>query len=127
MTWLAVLVGAVLGAPMRVVLDERVTGWAVDRFGASTARGSFPWGLLAVNSLGSAAAGVIVATADGLWRSLLLVGLCGAFTTFSGFGWQVERLWSLHRRAFWIAVLVFPIACVAAFWCMWRLALALVG
>lgn len=127
MTWLAVLAGAILGAPARVVLDERLTGWAVGRFGASTARGSFPWGLLFVNSLGSAVAGIVVATTEGLWRSLLLVGFCGAFTTFSGFGWQVDRLWSLHRRAFWVAVFVFPAACVVAFWSMWRLALALVG
>lgn len=124
MTWLVVLAGAVLGAPFRVLLDERVTGWAVGRFGASTSRGAFPWGLFIVNVLGSAVAGLVVAATSGLWRSLLLVGFCGAFTTFSGFGWQVEQLWSLHRRAFWVAVVVFPVACVLAFWCVWRMAAA---
>jgi fluoride ion exporter CrcB/FEX len=80
-----------------------------------------------VNGLGSAIAGVVLATTTGDLRFLLLVGFCGAFTTFSGFGWEADRLWATARDAFWLAVIVMPVVCVALFLGAWRLAVIVVG
>ena len=55
-------------------------------------------------------------------RLLLLTGFCGAFTTFSGFAWEADRLWPVARTSFWWAVAVMPTACVAAFLLAWRIA-----
>ena len=65
--------------------------------------------------IGSIAAGLVLAWTTGDLRILLLAGFCGAFTTFSGFGWEAHRLWDASRRAFWAAVVVMPVACVAGF------------
>lgn len=55
--------------------------------------GSFPLANLVVNLLGSFFFGLIYGwlSAEGgalLWRLLLLVGLCGGFTTFSSFSYE---------------------------------------
>ncbi len=113
MTILAVIIGAFIGAPARFAIDRSVTA----RAGASR----IPWGLVTVNVIGSAIAGIVLATTSGELRTLLLVGFCGAFTTFSGFGWEANRLWSADRRAFWITVLGMPIACTLAFLACWSL------
>ncbi len=118
MTWVAVIVGAALGAPLRFLIDR----WVTERTASPSARGEFPWGLLVVNGTGSAVAGVVLATTTGDLRVLLLVGLCGAFTTFSGFAWESERLRQAARPVFWWAVVVMPVACVLAFVVTWRLA-----
>ena len=50
------------------------------------AKGPFPYGILAVNLLGSFALGVIVgASLSGDTRLVLGTGLCGSFTTYSTF------------------------------------------
>ncbi len=52
---------------------------------------AFPWGTLAVNILGSLLIGFLYGIADkgqfitSEWRLLLMVGICGGFTTFSAF------------------------------------------
>jgi CrcB protein len=117
-TWIALVIGAALGAPLRYLVDRWVTG----RAAGPDPIHQFPWGLLVVNTLGSAVAGCILATATGDLRILLLTGFCGAFTTFSGFAWESDRLWSTARGVFWSAVVIMPAACVVAFLICWRAA-----
>jgi CrcB protein len=116
MTWLAVIVGAAVGAPLRYLIDRGVTS----RVAGPDPIRQFPWGLLVVNVSGSALAGIVLAATTGDLRILLLTGFCGAYTTFSGFGWEVDRLWTTARGAFWTAVIVMPAACVVAFALAWR-------
>lgn len=120
---LAVALGGAIGAPLRYLLDT----WVTRRAAGPGAVRAFPWGLLVVNVLGSLAAGVVVAATTGDLRTLLLVGLCGAFTTFSGYGWETTRLWSLHRSAFWAAGILLPVACVCAFLVAWQITRSLLG
>ncbi|PHX61100.1 MAG: fluoride efflux transporter CrcB [Actinobacteria bacterium] len=108
---LAVTLGAAIGAPMRYLVDRWVTVRTLGPSGSV----AFPWGLLTVNVIGSAVAGPVLAVTSGDMRLFLLVGICGAFTTFSGFGWETNRLWSAHRVVFWIAIVVMPVACTVAF------------
>ncbi len=121
---IAVVVGGAVGAPLRYLLDLLVTR-RVTTLARPGGMREFPWGLLVVNAVGSALAGVVLVVTTGDLRTFLLVGLCGAFTTFSGFGWEASRLWSSVRPAFWAAVLVLPVSCVAAFLVAWSIATAL--
>lgn len=113
MTIIAIIIGAAIGAPLRYLVDSGVT----HRVGSSP----IAWGLLTVNIVGSAIAGVVLATTDGNLRLLLTVGFCGAFTTFSGFGWEANRQWSTSRPAFWLTIIVMPLACTAAFALCWTI------
>jgi CrcB protein len=107
--WVAV--GAVVGAPLRYAVER-----LVNRDRPVTA---FPWGLFLVNVIGSALAGIVVAGTVGSLRLVLLVGFCGAFTTYSGFGWAATVLWREDRRTFWATVLGVTSACIAAFAITW--------
>lgn len=78
---LAVAAGAVLGAPARYLLDRAVSA----RLGRR-----LPWGILVVNLLGCAAAGLLVGLAPvALLTTLLGVGFLGSFTTASTLAWDV--------------------------------------
>ena len=104
---LAIALGAAIGAPSRFILDRWVAGHAPTK--------RFPWSLLVVNVLGSAIAGVVFALTSGNLQVFLLVGVCGALTTFSGFGWEMHLLWSRSRSTFVIALIVMTASCIAAF------------
>lgn len=117
MIWLAVIVGGLVGAPARYLLDRTITARVVGAGPVAV----FPWALLVVNVLGSAIAGLVITTTEGSLRVLLLAGFCGAFTTFSGYAWETHRLWDVSRRTFWASVVVMPVACVAAFLLTWTL------
>jgi CrcB protein len=83
-----VLVGGAVGAPLRYLLDL---------FVQSRHASVFPWGTFTVNVLGSVTLGLVagaVSAADGPGWVVTLVGtgVCGAFTTYSTFGFETVRL-----------------------------------
>ena len=61
--------------------------------------GGFAWGTFTVNTIGGFAIGFILIAlqewlqADPTWRSLLVIGFLGGFTTFSSFSWDTYTLW----------------------------------
>jgi fluoride exporter len=112
-SYLWVALGAIVGAPLRYLVESRAN--------RNRALTDFPRGLFMVNVMGSALAGIVVAATSGNLRLMLLVGFCGAFTTFSGFGWAATRLWTDARRMFWIAVLGMTAGCVVAFYVTWSI------
>lgn len=112
MSWtyaLAVALGGAIGAPLRLIIDSRVT-----RVADSRGAGDFPWGLLVVNTIGSLLIGIAYASVDGPLRGLLATGACGALTTYSAYALFVHRSWERNRAAAWGAIIVMPLACVGA-------------
>lgn len=106
---LAVALGGAIGAPLRYLIDSRVT--------QATAAGEhrdFPWGLLIVNSIGSLAIGIAYASFDGHWRGVIATGACGALTTYSGYALFVHRAWTRDRSVAWRAVIAMPVVCITA-------------
>ena len=72
-TILAISVGAFIGSPLRALVEQYATRV---RSPLTT--------LLLINSLGSLLAGFSIGAFSGDLRILLVIGLAGAFTTFSG-------------------------------------------
>lgn len=90
MTWLLVAAGAAVGAPLR---------YLVDRYVQRRWDPVLPWGTWTVNVLGSLLLGVVSVIAGRTVLLLAGVGFCGAFTTYSTFGYQVVRLAGRPARA----------------------------
>ena len=111
---LAIAAGGALGALMRY--------WVSTGIYSLIGRG-FPWGTLVVNVLGSLLMGVLYVwlmervSQSVEWRAFLLIGLLGAFTTFSTFSIETLNLLEAgqHIRAVLNAV-VSVVLCVAAAW-----------
>jgi CrcB protein len=84
-TVLWVALGALVGAPLRMLADRT----AVARRGPGSVLG-----ILTVNVAGSGLLGVLLGLRDVPPAVLALVGsgFCGTLTTFSSFGWDVVRL-----------------------------------
>jgi fluoride exporter len=84
-TALWVALGALVGAPLRMLADRT----AAARRGPGSVLG-----ILVVNVAGSALLGVLLGLRDVSPAVLALVGtgFCGTLTTFSTFGWDVVRL-----------------------------------
>lgn len=107
MTYLAISIGAVLGANARFLIGR----WALERLGAE-----FPYGTLLVNATGSLAIGLAYAALERHgapeWvRPLVIVGFLGAYTTFSTF--SLDTL-SLAERGAWLAAGTYVAGSVAA-------------
>lgn len=90
--WAAVAAGAAVGAPARYLLDQLIS---------RRVAAVFPYGTLAVNVLGSFLVGLLAGLllrggspgpAAALAWAGLGTGFCGAFTTFSTFGFESVRL-----------------------------------
>jgi len=83
--FLVISAGAILGANAR---------WVISRFLSRTLGPVFPYGTLFINVAGSFVVGFFMIWAservllDPRWRLLVVVGFCGAFTTFSSFAFE---------------------------------------
>lgn len=107
MTYLAISIGAVLGANVRFLLG----GWVTERMGAE-----FPYGTLLINVTGSFLIGVAYALierhgAPDWFRPLVIVGVLGGYTTFSTF--SLDAL-ALAERGAWLAAGTYIAASVFA-------------
>lgn len=83
--FLVISLGAIAGANARYLLS---------RYAAKTLGAFFPCGTLIINVVGSLVVGFFViwtserVLADPRWRLLVVVGFCGAFTTFSSYAFE---------------------------------------
>ena len=95
--------GGALGAVSRYAVGRLLHGAAV------------PYATLVVNVLGSFLLGVVVFGGASSETVLVVgVGFCGAFTTFSSFGFQTVELWERGQRRAAVANAVANLACSIA-------------
>lgn len=95
---------------------------------------AFPWGTLAVNIIGSFVLGMLVEAFALVWsvsegiRAFLMVGMLGAFTTFSTFSLDVVTLYErgalMAAALYIIASVVFSVAALFLGLALARLALS---
>lgn len=94
MNWLLVVVGGMVGAPLRYLTDRAVQ---------SRHDSVFPWGTFTVNVTGSMVLGLLTGAAlagavGSDLRLLLGTGLCGVLTTYSTFSYETLRLTETGAR-----------------------------
>ncbi len=118
LAYIWVALGGALGSLARFWLNGVVS----DRYGAT-----FPWGTMTVNVIGSFIIGVLGALtipegrmsteARTVTTQLLMVGICGGFTTFSTFSLQTLNL--VRDREWFYAggnILLSVVLCLIATW-----------
>ncbi len=110
--FLIISLGAIFGANLRYWLS-RV---AVREWGAA-----FPYGTLIINVLGSMVVGFFVIwTSERVlinprWRLLVVIGFCGAFTTFSSYAFESMSLFERGQGLLGLAnVIGSNLLCLAA-------------
>lgn len=118
---LAVAFGGAVGAVGRYTLSTWIQG---------ALGGSFPWGTLGVNVVGSFLMGVLVAAVQRgslppEFQTLAAVGILGSFTTFSAFSLETvsllqEGAWARGVSYVAASVLVGLAAIITGMWIMGR-------
>ena len=110
------LLAAGLGGALGGVLRYQISGLMARLLGEA-----FPWGTLTVNITGSLLIGVLASLViagtlpGGSLAVLLMVGLCGSYTTVSSFSLQSLTLWQHgHKRAAGINIFVSALSCLVA-------------
>lgn len=80
--------GAIVGANLRFAVSRWAADWSA----------SLPFGTLIINATGSFVLGFFLVwtservLVDPRWRSLIAVGFCGAYTTFSSYSFETFGL-----------------------------------
>lgn len=109
-----VMAGGALGAAGRHLIG----GWVVRHAGSS-----LPWGTLAVNLIGSFAAGFLFVWLENrgptaiYWRAFLIVGILGALTTYSALMLETLIFARTGRSAALVGYLALTLA--AGFFLVW--------
>ena len=85
MTWALVVLGGAIGAPLRYLVDQRVSAGP---------HGRFPRGTLVANLLACARLGFVASYAGASPEAVALLGtgVAGALSTYSTFGFEIVRL-----------------------------------
>jgi CrcB protein len=102
--WL-VGIGGIIGTCIRYYLGK----WVTSKAGAD-----FPWGTWVINLSGSLLLGILFKLynkellMDILWL-LLGVGFCGAYTTFSTFGYETQQLLAKQQ---WVRATIYIISSI---------------
>ena len=86
MTVVLIALGAVVGAPLRYLVDRAVRAWHDT---------TFPWGTLTVNVCASLVLGFLAGAGghvSSAAAALIGTGFCGALSTYSTFGYENQQL-----------------------------------
>lgn len=115
-SYLCVALGSAIGGSARYAMSGIVANW----MGVT-----FPWGTLLINITGSFVIGIFntLTAPDGIllvpsnFRILVMVGICGGYTTFSSF--SLESL-NLMRNGEWLSagsyILASVVCCLIGVW-----------
>ncbi|MER5218904.1 fluoride efflux transporter CrcB [Streptomyces flaveus] len=106
MNWLLVVVGAMVGAPLRYLI-----GRAVEARNDTL----FPWGTFTVNVVGCLVFGLLTGAvtyggAPASVRLLVGAGVCGTLTTYSAFSYETVRLAEIGARLYAVANVLASVA-----------------
>ncbi|GAA3436372.1 fluoride efflux transporter CrcB [Kutzneria kofuensis] len=105
MTLVLVFAGAIVGAPLRYLVDRAVQ---------VRHDSVFPWGTMTVNVFGCMVLGFLAGLGTSLpsaLAALLGTGFCGALTTYSTFSYETLRL--VEQKAYLYAVMNVLISLIA--------------